>query len=155
MEENDLPGLGEVLRESAMSEPSLNGSNGRRGEGGRFLPGNPGGPGNPHAKKVNAFRSRLYELVTPEDMDEVIRALVRKAKAGEIAAIRELFDRLFGKSLQGILLKEEEPAPFAAHLAILRERLADPAFRKAAAAHAALVCNAEPPALDDQTSTDN
>lgn len=84
---------------------------------GRFVKGNPGGPGNPHNKKAGMFRAALYNAVTPEDIEEVVQALLEKAKEGDVAAARELLDRLIGKPevggdilekielLEGILLK--------------------------------------------------
>jgi len=70
---------------------------------GRFAKGNPGGPGNPNARHAAALRSTIREAVTPEDMAEVMRVLLDKAKAGELAAIRELFDRTIGKPTESEL----------------------------------------------------
>jgi hypothetical protein len=71
--------------------------NGRTARG-RFAQGNPGGPGNPYAKRVADLRAALLESVTEQDIRTVARALVMRAKAGEIPAIRELLDRLMGKA---------------------------------------------------------
>ena len=87
--------------------PSANGSNGRD-ESGRFLPGNPGGPGNPHAAQVGRLRSALLGAVTPEDMRAVALALVEKARAGDIAAARVLFDRVLGKPVEADLIARLE-----------------------------------------------
>jgi hypothetical protein len=38
----------------------------------------------------------MFETVTPADVREVIQALLAKAKAGEVASIRELLQRTFG-----------------------------------------------------------
>ena len=76
-----------------MPTPSRNGRTAR----GRFAPGNPGGPGNPYAKRVADLRAALLESVTEADIRAVARALVKRAKAGEVPAIRELLDRLVGK----------------------------------------------------------
>ena len=80
-----------------MSEPSTNGANGRRADG-RFPVGNPGGPGNPRARQSALLRSAMLVATTPDDIRAVADALLHKAKAGDVAAIRELFDRLFGKA---------------------------------------------------------
>jgi hypothetical protein len=77
-----------------MSKPSLNGRTAR----GRFAQGNLGGPGNPYAKRVADLRAALLESVTEQDIRAVARALVKRAKEGEIPAIRELLDRLLGKA---------------------------------------------------------
>ena len=65
---------------------------------GRFAQGNPGGPGNPYAKRVADLRAALLDSVTEQDIRAVARALVKRAKEGEIPAIRELLDRLMGKA---------------------------------------------------------
>ncbi len=92
-----------------MARPSPNGGNGGktsgttptdgagRGPGGRFAPGNPGGTGNPHAKAVGQLRAAMMASVTPDDVREVVKGLVRAAKVGEPWAVREFLDRLFGK----------------------------------------------------------
>jgi hypothetical protein len=75
--------------------PSPNGANGR-GPGGRFAKGNVGGPGNPNARHVARLRSALLKAVKPNDLKEVIAALLQSAKRGEVAAARELLQRLLG-----------------------------------------------------------
>jgi hypothetical protein len=88
----------------AKRPPSPDGQNGGkpppanvRGPGGRFAPGNPGGIGNPHAKAVGQLRAAMMASVTPDDVREVVKGLVRAAKVGEPWAVREFLDRLFGK----------------------------------------------------------
>ena len=90
--------------ESSQSTPSTNGSNGRDSQG-RFLPGNAGGPGNPHAAAVGKWRSALARAVTPEDLEEAIRAMVDLAKAGESWAVRELLNRCLGRPAQTVALE--------------------------------------------------
>jgi len=80
-----------------MQAPSRNG----RTVSGQFAKGNAGGPGNPHGKRVADLRAALLEAVTPEDIRAVAHTLVKRAKMGEVQAIRELFDRLLGKPQQG------------------------------------------------------
>src|SRR5262245_26304736 len=87
--------------------PSPNGSNGR-GIGGRFSRGNSGGPGNPYAKRVAELRSALLDTVTPDDMKEVISALLRQAKSGDVAAIKELMQRLLGPPVEADLIARIE-----------------------------------------------
>lgn len=84
----------------AMSHsPSPNGANGR-GAGGRFAKGNAGGPGNPHAKRVSRLRTALYRSVSPKDLREVVAALLAQAKAGDVASIKELLQRLLGPPIE-------------------------------------------------------
>jgi hypothetical protein len=89
---------------------SLNGSNAGRGPGRAFAKGNPGGPGNPFARAVNQLRAKLYAVVSEADLEEVVKALLTKAKAGEVPAVKELLDRLIGKPPQAIQLSGGEEA---------------------------------------------
>ena len=67
-----------------------------RDAAGRFTQGNPGGPGNPYTKQVAALRSALLAAVSEEDIREVVQALVREAKGGNVSAARELLGRVLG-----------------------------------------------------------
>jgi hypothetical protein len=93
-------------------KPSLNGPNGKKTSGrdkrGRFAPGNPGGPGNPLAKRANQVRSLVLSQITREDIRAVVRKLLKKARAGNMAAIREVLDRCVGKSITFAELREVE-----------------------------------------------
>ena len=80
----------------------------KRDEHGRFLPGTQPGPGNPYAKRVGQLRSALLNAVSENDMREIIEALVAKAKEGDIAAARTLFDRVLGKPVEGDLIERIE-----------------------------------------------
>ncbi|MBX3408114.1 MAG: hypothetical protein KF869_15270 [Phycisphaeraceae bacterium] len=91
--------------------PSPNRANGKgdgRDGGGRFAPGWRGGPGNPHAAAVGRLRSALLKEVGPDDIRAVIRALVEKAKTGDVPAIRELLDRTLGRSVEADLIERLE-----------------------------------------------
>ena len=59
----------------------------------------PGGPGNPHARKVAELRQALVNFVTAEDMKEIALILKEKAKMGNLAAIKLLFQYVLGKPL--------------------------------------------------------
>ena len=71
-----------------------------RDAGGRFVKGHAGGPGNPHSQKVQQLRTALLAAVSPEDLVEVVKALITNAKAGDVFAARELLDRCLGKAKQ-------------------------------------------------------
>ena len=77
-------------------EPSPTESNGRDVSG-RFSAGNTHAKGNPHARQVNRLRTVLLESVTDADLKSVVSKLVTMAKGGDLAAIKELFDRVLGK----------------------------------------------------------
>ena len=87
--------------------PSTTGSNGR-GEGGRFGPGNKYARGNPHARRVARLRAELLRAVTPADLRDVALALLTQAKAGDVAAAKELLQRLLGPPVELDLLERLE-----------------------------------------------
>jgi hypothetical protein len=95
-----------------MNQPSINGPNGRgahgRDQAGRFAKGNPGGPGNPHARRTAEIRATLISTVSDEDLQDIVRALVGKAKAGDVVAAREVLDRILGKATTPITVGEAE-----------------------------------------------
>ena len=64
---------------------------------GQFLPENPGGPGNPYARRVAALRKAMQAAVTDDDIQAVTRALIEKAKKGDTAAARLVFQYALGK----------------------------------------------------------
>jgi len=76
--------------------PSPNGDNGGRDRSGRFTNGNKGGPGNPLAARSAKIRAALMKAVTVKDIVEIARKLVEKAKGGDLAASKILFDRVLG-----------------------------------------------------------
>ena len=51
---------------------------------------------------LRPLRARLLKTLTTEDFDAITAKLIEMAKAGELGAIRELFDRLFGKPKQEV-----------------------------------------------------
>ena len=97
------------------SPPSPTAGNGR-GAGGRFGPGNRCARGNPHARRVARLRAELLRAVTPQDLRDVVAALLARAKAGEVAAVKELLQRLLGPPVELDLLERIEA---------LEQRLAD------------------------------
>ena len=86
--------------------PSPNGANGRDASG-RFVKGWKGGPGNPHARQVAAIRSVLMSAVSDDDLVQMVRALVKKAKAGDVMAAREVLDRMLGKAKVAVAIEPE------------------------------------------------
>jgi hypothetical protein len=68
-----------------------------RDRGGRYIGGNAGGPGNPFARRVAQLRAVLLETVTDEELRIVAGQLMVKAKFGDLAAIKLLFQYVLGK----------------------------------------------------------
>ena len=85
--------------------PSPNGANGRDPRG-RFATGNRGGSGNPYAKRTAALRGLLLDCVTDRDLRAILAAIVKKAKGGDLAAAREILDRLIGKPKSTIEIEQ-------------------------------------------------
>jgi hypothetical protein len=68
-----------------------------RDQFGRFLKGNPGGRGNPYAQRAAAWRATMFAAVQPEDIHKIVRKMIRKARRGDLAAAKILFDRCLGR----------------------------------------------------------
>src|SRR5262249_33902903 len=85
-------------REPAMSTTTVRAedqttqqSTDKREANGRFAKGNKGGPGNPFARQVAALRQTLLNRATAKDFEEIADELIKKAKTGDVAAIKLLF----------------------------------------------------------------
>ncbi|HEY3325210.1 MAG TPA: hypothetical protein VGP72_32455 [Planctomycetota bacterium] len=72
-------------------------SSGRDPSTGRFSPGNRLARGNPFGQRQARLRTALLEAVTEDDLRSIIHSLIEKAKAGDVAATRLLFDYSIGK----------------------------------------------------------
>lgn len=92
-------------------DPSPSGGDGGRDGRGRFATGNTASRGNPHAQAVGRLRAALLGAVTPDDLSEIVVALVAKAKAGDVAAAREVLDRCLGKVPQAVAIKQADREP--------------------------------------------
>jgi len=71
-------------------------STGDRDPKGRWQPGNKAGRGNPLARRVQAIRVALVSAISAEDIKAVVQTLIQKAKAGDVAAAKIIFDRAAG-----------------------------------------------------------
>jgi hypothetical protein len=80
-------------------QSASNGNSDGRDKAGRFAKGNKGGPGNPFFNRQKAYRTAILEAVTPEEVVAVMHTLIAKAQEGDVAAIKEVFDRTVGKSV--------------------------------------------------------
>lgn len=101
---------------STKKPPSVAG----RAAGGRFAPGNAGGPGNPYARAIGQLRSALLAAVTPDDIQAIIAGLVEEARAGNVAAAREVLDRCLGRPVEADLLIRLEALEEAAERSVER-----------------------------------
>jgi hypothetical protein len=94
-----------------------------------FKPGQSGNPGGRRKEKPyrDALRKVLAEEfsfgprgVTHTKLEAIVREHVNKALAGDVAAIREIIDRMDGKVPQGVIGGEEDDAPISVALVELR-----------------------------------
>ena len=96
-------------KKKAKSKPSTNGANAGRDNKGRFGKGNNIGKGNKGNtnEKAKALKAILLETITENDIRYIAKKLAKKAKAGDVQATKELFDRLWGRAIQEVDLGEE------------------------------------------------
>jgi hypothetical protein len=90
-----LDHINSMERRRISTAPTPNGGNGRDANG-RWAKGNGGGPGNPLSRKVQAIRVALVSAITAADIKAVVQRLVQKAKDGDVAAAKVVFDRACG-----------------------------------------------------------
>ncbi len=88
-----------------MTSPSPNGTNGQRDTRGRFGPRNSGGPGNPYSKRTAELRAAMYAAIKPQDVAEIVTALIREAKKGNIQAAKEILERSVGRAIEAEVLE--------------------------------------------------
>lgn len=79
---------------------------------GKFKKGNPGGPGVPKGTrwlttKLEIALNKILEGNEEAEDIEVVKALIRKAKLGDVKAIELIFDRVEGKPKQDLGLTGE------------------------------------------------
>src|SRR5262249_34989491 len=98
-----------------------------RDANGRFSHGNKAGRGNPLNRKVQQLRNALLAAVKKQDFREVAAALLEKAKGGDVAATRGLFDRLLGKPQQALMVSDGDGKPLSTQtlIAVVLGALAD------------------------------
>jgi hypothetical protein len=73
-----------------------------RGPDGKFVKGNKGGPGNPFARKIAAMRRAFFDAVTEEDLAAIARAMIEKAKQGDVAAARLVAQYTMGRPAEAV-----------------------------------------------------
>ena len=68
----------------------------------------PGVSGNPEGTaKIKLFRKALRDVLSYEEAKEIAKAVVKKAKAGDLFAVNLIADRLDGKPKQEIDINDE------------------------------------------------
>jgi hypothetical protein len=75
-----------------------------RAANGTFAKGHHHSRGNPFVKELHAMRVRLYNAVSNEDFDAVVKKMIELAREGSIQAAKLLIEHLAGKPHQSIHL---------------------------------------------------
>ncbi|KKM19146.1 hypothetical protein LCGC14_1658590 [marine sediment metagenome] len=91
------------------SKPRTVGADGRTKEG-KFVKGNQCSVGNKSKtnEKSKALKQALIEAIDEKDIRAICRGLARKAKKGDVAAAKEIFDRLWGRAKQEVEIGAED-----------------------------------------------
>lgn len=107
----------------AKKEPSSNGKHGRNTKG-QFTKGHIYSKGNLGSTNQPAreLKKALLEAVNEGDIKAIGTKLIEKAIAGEIPAIKELFDRLWGRAPQAIAHEHDITDDLAKLLLIISGR---------------------------------
>ncbi|CAN5436924.1 hypothetical protein BH10PLA2_BH10PLA2_31940 [soil metagenome] len=71
----------------------------KRSPGGHFLPNNSGGPGNPHARHCARMLEMFRNAIADEEMYLLSRVLFEKAAAGDMSALKMVWQYKLGKPL--------------------------------------------------------
>lgn len=97
-----------VVKKKSKRKPRAVGTDGRS-KNGKFVKGNQCSVGNKsHTnEKAKALKKALFDAITEADIKKIGKKLISKAKAGDIHATKELFDRIWGRALQEVDLGEE------------------------------------------------
>jgi hypothetical protein len=69
---------------------------------GRFVRGNAGGPGNPFGRRVAELRKIIVDALTDAEMLAITLAMIVRAKAGDVAAARLLYQYALGKPAKAV-----------------------------------------------------
>ena len=87
----------------ATDSPDTNGGQDYlRGSDGRFSAGNRGGPGSGRGRRIREYREAIRAAASAEDVAAVVAKLVELARAGDVAASREVLDRVLGRPGQAV-----------------------------------------------------
>lgn len=67
---------------------------------GRFTVGNPGGSGSNFFKRIHEYRKAIYSAATPNDLFDVMKSMIEKAKMGDVLAARFVYAYSVGEPLR-------------------------------------------------------
>ena len=69
-----------------------------------------GRPRSNNTLTAEVMRERIADMIAPH-LEELVRTLVKKAKKGDIRAVKELFDRAWGRPIQAISTDLKDTIP--------------------------------------------
>lgn len=107
-------------------------------------------PGNQFAARGARVRNALMERLTKDELHDIITALLEKARAGDMPAIQEIFNRIDGKPSQSIDIQGQLNTPALPGSAETGRKLA---FLLAAAVNNELE-DKEPDVIEGEVSKD-
>lgn len=84
-----------ALKKKPLGRPTTDRAD--RDERGRFAAGNRLARGNPIAVQIARFREGVAAAVTVDDLQDIMRKLVRLAKQGDVAAAKVVLERCLGQ----------------------------------------------------------
>ena len=94
-----------------MAKTVATGKSGRNAKG-QFAEGNKAGSYSKDiARKTQILRQVFMDELKEEDIRQICRVLIRKAKRGQLAAIKEVMDRGMGKVPQAMELGGQDGEP--------------------------------------------
>lgn len=76
--------------------------NNGRDDSGRFAQGNKLAPGNPFHRRMAEMRQAMLDAVSPQDVQDVIRQVVVKARLGDLTAAKLVLGYVVGKPVAAI-----------------------------------------------------
>ena len=89
-----------------------------------FLPGQSGNPGGRPKKKPLTEALEVYLSANPEEANRIAKAMIDAAKDGSVAHFRELADRLEGRAIARVEVKEDVLSTLAERIERGRKRAA-------------------------------
>ena len=101
-------------KKKSKRKPRSHGKDGRNNSG-QFAKGNTlsrGNSGGGNNEKAKELKKALIEAVTTKDIKAIVKKMKNQAKAGDAAARKELFDRLWGRAIQEIELEHSGSISF-------------------------------------------
>ena len=76
-----------------------------------FQPGHPGGPGRPRKTAEERYTKVVYSAIKPEDLKEVVAAILKAARRGYMKAAKLVLDYTIGTPVQKTEISGKDGGP--------------------------------------------